>query len=709
MARKLKILLYGDVDLNIMDGSAVWLTSMANVLNKDENILTDVLLKAPIKNRILLSEIENLSQINIIDTFTFFNKKFENGNRINTREAIQLMEQLDQKNDYHCIIVRGYKLVVDLLESNLRQKTIPYFTEFTHDREAIQDDEKALLSKIYHSFPKMFVQTPEMRGLLKEIIGVRGEKFCLLTPMIPDYDQVPDFKNKNNSLVYAGKFAKGWYIEEILAAFEKLYQEDNSIRLNIAGNKFQGELIPERERISKQLRTQEGVNWVGAISRNQSLQLINESDVGIGWRCETIDNDSSVELSTKLLEYGRLGKPVLLRRTKMYENLLGQDYFLFVEDEEDFVRKTLEIMYNRKLYRKTAKKVYEVCKNYTFTEAYNRLKPVLWSFNTEKIKLVFAGHDFKFISMAIDYFKNHPRFEVRIDQWQGHNKHDEAHSKECLEWADVIFCEWGLGNAVWYSQNKKKGQKLLVRMHLQERVTEFPKQFKMDNIDKIIAISPYIFEEFHRVCHIPREKMVMIYNMIDTKKFNKPKLKSSEVRYNLGICGVLPKRKRLDRALNILEKLWEKDKKYKLYVKSKMPQDLPWLMKREEERKYYEEVFERIRQAPWRENVIFDKHGQDMDEWFRKIGYILSTSDFESFHLAPMEGMASGSVPLVLHWPGAETIYPKDFIFEDEEQIVNFIYNNKGINSLSENIINFPALNFDKEIIISKIENCILS
>jgi len=709
MVRKLKILLYGDVDLNIMDGSAVWLTSMANVLNKDENIVTDVLLKARIKSRNLLSEIESLPHINVIDTFTFFNRKFENRNRLNIKEAVQLMEQLDKKNNYHCIIVRGYKLVEELLGSRLHEKTIPYFTEFTHNRETIQDSEKALLGKIYSWFPKIFVQTPEAKELLKELIGVKGEKFCLLTPMIPDYDQIPDFINKNNSLVYTGKFAKGWYTEEILAAFERLYEIDNSVVLNIAGDKFQGELIPERERISQQLRTKEGINWVGAIPRTQSLQLISESDIGIGWRCKTIDNDSSVELSTKLLEYGRLGKPVLLRRTKMYEELLGKDYFLFVDDEEDFVQKTIEIMYNRKLYRDIAKKVYEACKNYTFTEAYKRLKPILWDFNKEKIKLVFAGHDLKFISMAIDYFKNHPQFEVKIDQWQGHNKHNEITSKECLEWADIIFCEWGLGNAVWYSHNKKKGQKLFVRMHSQERKTEFPKKFNTDNIDKIIAISPYIFEEFHRVCHIPRNKMVMIYNMIDTKKFRKPKLKSPEVGYNLGICGVLPSLKRLDRALNILEKLWEKDKRYKLYVKSKMPQDLPWLMRREQERSYYDDVFKRIKRAPWRNNVIFDEHGNDMDEWFRKIGYILSTSDFESFHLAPMEGMASGSVPLVLHWPGAETIYPKEFLFENEEQIVNFIHDKKEVENIRENLASFPALNFDKEIIIAKIESCILS
>jgi glycosyltransferase involved in cell wall biosynthesis len=44
---------------------------------------------------------------------------------------------------------------------------------------------------------------------------------------------------------------------------------------------------------------------------------------------------------------------------------------------------------------------------------------------------------------------------------------------------------------------------------------------------------------------------------------------------------------------------------------------------------------------------------------------VLSTSDDESFHVAPAEGMASHAVPVIRHWPGAETIYDKRWIRED--------------------------------------------
>ena len=48
--------------------------------------------------------------------------------------------------------------------------------------------------------------------------------------------------------------------------------------------------------------------------------------------------------------------------------------------------------------------------------------------------------------------------------------------------------------------------------------------------------------------------------------------------------------------------------------------------------------------------------------WLRRVGFVLSTSDDESFHVAPAEGMASRAVPVLRHWPGAETIYDMRWI-----------------------------------------------
>jgi glycosyltransferase involved in cell wall biosynthesis len=132
------------------------------------------------------------------------------------------------------------------------------------------------------------------------------------------------------------------------------------------------------------------------------------------------------------------------------------------------------------------------------------------------------------------------------------------------------------------------------------------------------------------------------------------------------MIGIAPSRKRLDLALDVLEELRRDDPRFTLFVKSKLPWEYWWIWQKEEERAHYEKAFRRIRRSrSLSGGVVFDNYGRDVASWLRRIGFVLSTSDDESFHLAPAEGMASGAVPALLPWPGAETIYDPRWIHED--------------------------------------------
>lgn len=308
-------------------------------------------------------------------------------------------------------------------------------------------------------------------------------------------------------------------------------------------------------------------------------------------------------------------------------------------------------------------------------------------------KIAFIGHDLKFIDHIIEYFEKNFDYEIRIDEWTGHESHNEQKSLEIVEWADVLFCEWGLGNVVWYQEHKKEHQKLIVRLHRFEMDTKYIKMFDYNKIDLCIAISPYIYEEFHRIAKVPREKMKVIYNAIDTQRFDKPKKRGYE--FHIGIIGIVPKLKRLDRAIDILEELYKKDKRYKLFIKGKHPNEYNWVWNNPEQRKFYDVIFERIQNADFKDNIIFEGWG-DVSEWLQNIGYILSVSDYESFHMAPIEGMASGAVPLVLQREGVNTVFPNGFIQKNKQGIVDTIVNQKfEIVDLKS----YPISNFDIHII----------
>ncbi|MEH7419562.1 glycosyltransferase, partial [Neobacillus drentensis] len=647
------------------------------VLSIEENIEIDYVIKAPIKNNENFSAIEKLASVNVINPFVTYGIQSP---RLAVNEAVDILEKLNNEKNYDGIILRGLELCLEAASRNtLKNKILSYVTNFNHDKESIEPNEVNQLSYIYENSKYMFAQTEEAQNCLMNIIEPKQvNKFRILSPMIPDYEiENQSLVNKGNTLIYSGKFAKDWYTKEIIDAFKKINDINDEITLTFVGNKFQGELVQEKDQITQELKSNNKINWIKGVSREESNKLIQKSDLGIAWRSSNVDNDDSVELSTKVLEYCLAGKPVLLRRTILHEKLLGSDYPLFVETEEEFISKILMIFENSDLYSFTAERCYYAAQQFTFSERAKSLHQTWWSLKRNKIRVAVAGHDLKFINSMLTYLTENKDLEIKIDHWSNHNSHDEKLSNECIEWADIILCEWGLGNAVWYSNNKKRYQKLFVRMHGQERKTKFPPLFNYDNIDNFVAISPFIYEEFSRIIDTPRDKMKIIYNYVDSKSFDKPKLPGAE--YNLGIAGISPQLKRLDRAIDIFEKLWERDNRYKLYIKGKRPEEYKWwTMKKGEETEYYNNLYKRIDESPWKGNVIFDGHGNDMAIWFQKIGFILSTSDYETFHLAPAEGMASGSVPIIFNWSGSKAIYEKKWIVSNVDDAVKHVLDYKN-------------------------------
>lgn len=319
---------------------------------------------------------------------------------------------------------------------------------------------------------------------------------------------------------------------------------------------------------------------------------------------------------------------------------------------------------------------------------------------SEKTVLV-AGHDLKFASAILDELQA-IGCEVLVDKWDGHNKHDAERSKELLNQADIIFCEWGLGNAVWYSNNLLPRQSMVVRVHSQELFLPFLRQVNKAKVGKFIFVGELIRKAAITSHGVPSNKTVVIPNFVDSESLDRPKVEGVEM--TLGIVGIVPKSKRLDRALDILEGLLEYDSGYKLRIKGKAPEDIPWMKNRPEEMEFYSAQNRRIESInqKYPGAVVFDGFGPDMEEWYRHVGVVLSTSDFESFHLTLADGAASGALPVSLNWPGADLIYPRTWLSGTVGGMVESILKHqvKKVDSKS-----FISDNFDQK----KIKNDLVS
>jgi glycosyltransferase involved in cell wall biosynthesis len=241
---------------------------------------------------------------------------------------------------------------------------------------------------------------------------------------------------------------------------------------------------------------------------------------------------------------------------------------------------------------------------------------------------------------------------------------DSKAARAYLPWAETVFCEWAMGNAVWFSHRKRPGQRLIVRLHLQEVQARLPFLWQIDwgAVDRLVCICHHTYDWLCAEFPILRGgRAVIVYNPIDAAALARPKLPLSE--FNLGFVGMVPQRKRIDIAFDILAALRETDERYRLHVKGRQPGDYSWMRGRREEMAWYRALEERIEGSPHRNAVVFDPQGADMPDWYAAMGFILSTSDFEGSHQAIAEGMAAGCVPLIREWEGADRIYPGRFQF----------------------------------------------
>jgi len=549
-----------------------------------------------------------------------------------------------------------------------------YLTDFPQDPDAVEDGHREELGAIATASRFLLCQTDELRSYLETHVPASRGRTALLRPVIDDMPEEPPedlgvLPPGGPAIVYAGKFARRWRTEELLTALPALRERLPSARVIAVGDKVHDEPADPgfNDRMTRALETTEGLEWLGALPRDEVQDVLASADFGYSVRDPELD--ASLELSTKLLEYGRAGVAPMLARTPMHERLLGVDYPLFVADGEDLAGRVAEVVEQPELYRQAAFAAWSAARRHTLTAAVADLEalvgracpdPVV-SVREPRLVLV-AGHDLKFATLLIDHFASLPDVEVRTEEWDGVNAHDERTSRENLSWADAILAEWCLGNAVWFGRHRLPEQRLVSRFHLFERDTPYPGQLAADDVDHVAFVGPHILREMAPKMALAPEALSVVPNAVLTGHLHRPKL--SRARFNLGILGVSPWRKRLDLAVDTLRLLREQDERFTLWVKGHLPIDYWWIWGKE--RDLYLELTDRVAADPLLAgSVVFDGFGDDVAEWFRKIGHILSPSDFESFHLAAAEGIASGSVPVIWAWEGAEELYP------DERQVTS--------------------------------------
>lgn len=285
------------------------------------------------------------------------------------------------------------------------------------------------------------------------------------------------------------------------------------------------------------------------------------------------------------------------------------------------------------------------------------------------VKVGVVGYNLKFFHPIARHLRRLPGVEVKIAEWPKYAVDSPAETSAVLEWADVVVCEWAGPNAVIASSRKRPGQRLVVRLHRFELERDDWQEIAIDAVDTVVTVGDPYRRRTLEVTGWPEEKVEVISNLVDTAQFDRPKLAGSAT--TLGLLGATPWRKRPDRALDILDVLRTHDPAWRLEIKGSRPEDDRWIWEDPDHAALFKGLYGRIDGLG--DAVRWSPAGPDVAGWFRQVGHVLSTSEDESFHLAPAEGMVSGTVPVIWPWFGADEIYHPRWVARDVESAATAI------------------------------------
>jgi hypothetical protein len=678
----MKVMVYANVGLNLIDGSTIWIQSIVEVLAGMLGCEVIVLSRDALQGKGVIPALEKLGGVRVVSYGEFSETAATHPRPGDSAGIEHIVRKIDADEGLDRIIIRDMDTALTLARvPELRGRVWAYLLESPSFEI---DDDRSHLAELSEKAGGLLVQSDTQRGLLEAFFAGAVNKTGVLPPMVKPVSAKPrevSARRKAVRFVYSGKYSADWNVQAFFDIPAACRAAGVEASVSMIGDKVHNEKDDPgfRKRIIDKFKTTPGVTWHGAMDREAAMIESSGNDLGICWRTGALDD--SLEISTKFLEFASVGVPSVVNRTAAYEQLLGADYPYFSDTINGVVAAARGVLDDPERHERMRLRCLDLARGFSYEAAATRLRDALGihprrtrNGNDRKQKVLVASHDFKFIELALKRLGETGDYEILHDHWYSASTHDETYSRSLLQQADIVFCEWCVGQAVWYSRNKLPHQKLYLRLHRFEAFRPFPHDVVADALDGVMVVSDY----FHDICirdfGWKPERIVVLPQYCVANQLCRVKNPGSEkVLGFVGINGF--HHKRFDRALDILRMVRRTDPSYRMRVRSAMPWEFGWIWQdNAEERAKFEALFQRLQsETDLRRAIIFDRPGPDMAEWYRNVGFILSTSESEGCHTSVAEGICSGAVPIVIDWPGARSVYGDAAVFGSVEKMAEAI------------------------------------
>jgi glycosyltransferase involved in cell wall biosynthesis len=369
-ARRVRLGLYAEVNMNLIDGSSVWVQSVGQTLTQIDGVEVTLLLRAPEQRDVLTAPLRASDQIELVPP-----EQFGHEHPLDPEEALDALKRLDEERDFDHVLLRGAATCAEAARRRTFEGRLWSYYLTPHDFEPGQEIDQLRL--IASASERVLCQTESIRELAIAAVPEHAEKLSLLPPMIPSFAQPTRRASSDGDLklVYAGKFAPEYYFLEVIDTFKRLLRTQPDAELHLIGDKIHNPPAEPgfKPAVESALAETENLIWHGGVSRKQVDELLREADVALSVRHPMMDK----ELATKVLEYGAAGCAVVLNRTSLYEELLGSDYPLFATDPGEILAVLKQVAKDSDLRDEAADRCAEAARRYTFERVAEQLQEEL--------------------------------------------------------------------------------------------------------------------------------------------------------------------------------------------------------------------------------------------------------------------------------------------------------------------------------------------
>jgi tetratricopeptide (TPR) repeat protein len=303
------------------------------------------------------------------------------------------------------------------------------------------------------------------------------------------------------------------------------------------------------------------------------------------------------------------------------------------------------------------------------------LKPMLEVIRSKRPKIAFfcGGDGMGFLNEIIKFAEQ--RFQVHVFEEQ-----TEEELYELMKWSDISWFEWCTNLAVIGSKQPKVC-KNIVRLHRYEAYAQWPEQMNWANIDILVTVGNSFVKDalIHTVPNLESQtSVVTIPGGVDLEKFTFTERQHGK---NIAFLSNLRTVKNPAFVLQCMQKLHYIAPEYRLFFGG--------IFQNRTLEQYLKHMVDALE---LRDVVFFDGWQEDVRSWLEDKHYIVSTSIIESQGMGLLEAMACGLKPVIHNFPGAEEIFPSEFLFniseEFCEQILSDTYDPKGYRRFVEE--NYP-------------------